>query len=158
MARTKKDAAKAQKIWKTALYIRLSREDGDKEESDSIVNQRNMLMDYISHYPEFDLYDIYIDDGYTGTNFKRPDFQRMIEDMKSGNINCIIVKDLSRFGRDYIGVGEYQEKIFPEYNVRFIALNEHIDTLFIHAYSFRYWFDVQYIFYFCHFVSDDFCT
>lgn len=128
MARTKKDAAKARKTWKTALYIRLSREDGDKEESDSIVTQRNMLTDYISHYPEFELYDIYIDDGYTGTNFKRPDFQRMIDDMKAGNINCIIVKDLSRFGRDYIGVGEYQEKIFPEYDVRFIALSEHIDT------------------------------
>lgn len=130
MARTSKNTARAdaESIWKTALYIRLSREDGDKEESDSIGNQRQMLMSYVSENPEFKLYDIYVDDGFTGTNFNRPDFKRMIADMEQKNINCIIVKDLSRFGRDYIGVGNYQENIFPRYDIRFIALNDRIDT------------------------------
>jgi DNA invertase Pin-like site-specific DNA recombinase len=114
--------------WNTALYIRLSREDGDKEESDSIGNQRDMLLSFISSDCQLKLFDIYIDDGYTGTNFNRPDFKRMVEDMKNRLVNCIIVKDLSRFGRDYIGVGDYQENIFPKYGVRFIAVNEHIDT------------------------------
>jgi DNA invertase Pin-like site-specific DNA recombinase len=91
--------------WNTALYIRLSREDGDKEESDSIGNQRDMLLSFISSDCQLKLFDIYIDDGYTGTNFNRPDFKRMVEDMKNRLVNCIILKDLSRFGRDYIGVG-----------------------------------------------------
>lgn len=121
-------AATDTRVWNTALYFRVSREDGDKDESDSISNQRDMLLSYIAKDKAFQLVDVYTDDGYTGTNFNRPDFQRMITDMKNKKINCIIVKDLSRFGRDYIGVGDYQENIFPQYNVRFIAVNDHIDT------------------------------
>lgn len=126
--RNNSDKEQGRDIWKTALYFRVSREDGDKEESDSISNQREMLLSYISQDKQFQLVDIYSDDGYSGTNFNRPDFKRMISDMKSKSINCIIVKDLSRFGRDYIGVGDYQENIFPIYNVRFIAVNDNIDT------------------------------
>ena len=115
--------------YKTALYIRLSREDGDKPESDSIVNQRKKLMDYIEGRAELVFCGVYIDDGYTGTNFDRPDFKRLLSDMESRAVNCIIVKDLSRFGRDYIGVGEYLEKIFPENDIRFIAIDDNIDSL-----------------------------
>ena len=115
--------------YKTALYIRLSREDGDKIESDSIINQRHMLEAFIeNNNNEFTLTDIYCDDNFTGTNFNRPSFKKMIEDVKSKKINCIIVKDLSRFGRDYIDTGMYLERFFPEYNVRFIALNDNIDS------------------------------
>ena len=130
IARNGKDVNNEQKgrCWDTALYIRLSREDGDKEESDSVGNQRDMLCAYIEGNEQFRLFDVYIDDGYTGTNFKRPGFKRMVGDMKEGRINCIIVKDLSRFGRDYIGVGDYQENVFPSYGTRFIAINDHIDT------------------------------
>jgi Site-specific recombinases, DNA invertase Pin homologs len=130
VARNRKDVNNLEKgqYWNTALYIRLSREDGDKEESDSVGNQRDMLNAYMEGNKQFKLYDTYIDDGYTGTNFNRPDFKRMVEDMKQGRINCIIVKDLSRFGRDYIGVGDYQENVFPRYGVRFIAINDRIDT------------------------------
>lgn len=109
--------------------MRLSREDGDKEESDSIVNQKNMLSDYIAQSPEFKLYGTYVDDGYTGTNFDRPDFQRMEAEVDAGKINCVIVKDLSRLGRDYIGVGNYVENVYPRKDVRFISLNERLDSL-----------------------------
>lgn len=112
-----------------ALYIRLSREDGDSEESDSIINQKTLLKTFIEDNPEFtSVYDVYIDDGYTGTNFDRPAFQKMIKDMENKLVNCVICKDLSRFGRDYIGVGNYLEKIFPKYNVRFISINENFDS------------------------------
>jgi len=111
-----------------ALYIRLSREDGDKLESDSIVNQRNKLRNFIEGKEEFVFHDTYVDDGFTGTNFDRQDFKRMISDIENRTVNCVIVKDLSRFGRDYIGVGEYLEKIFPQNNVRFIAIDDNIDS------------------------------
>lgn len=115
--------------WNTALYLRLSREDGDNKESDSISNQRTLLEQYILDHPEFILIDTYVDDGYTGTNFDRPDFQRMITDINTGRLNCIIVKDLSRFGRDYIGIGQYLERQFPVQGIRFLALNNNIDSL-----------------------------
>jgi DNA invertase Pin-like site-specific DNA recombinase len=116
--------------FKTAIYIRLSREDGDdKQESNSITNQRAMITGYIkSNKDEFDLINIYIDENYTGTNFNRPQFKSMIKDIESGIVNCVICKDLSRFGRDYIEAGRYLERIFPEYNVRFIAINDNIDS------------------------------
>lgn len=122
----------AQKEWNvfsTALYIRLSREDGDKEESDSVKNQRKLLTEYISGRKEFRLYEIYIDDGYSGTNFNRPGFQRMTAEIEAGNINCVIVKDLSRFGRDYIDTGKYLERCFPEMGVRFISVADNIDSM-----------------------------
>lgn len=114
--------------YRAALYIRLSREDGDKEESDSVGNQKKLLSAYIEGKNDILLMDYYIDDGYTGTNFKRPGFGRMIEDIRSGKINCVIVKDLSRFGRDYIDTGYYVERMFPENGVRFISLIDGIDS------------------------------
>ena len=111
-----------------ALYIRLSREDGDKDESNSVQNQRRLLLDFINNHENFILYDIYIDDGYTGTNFNRPNFQRMLNDIENGNVNCVAVKDLSRFGRDYIDSGHFLERVFPKLNVRFIAVTNNIDS------------------------------
>ncbi len=108
--------------WNTALYIRLSRDDNDKVESDSVVNQRNLLTDYINEHIEFEHIKTYIDDGYTGTNFKRPQFGEMVNDIQIGKINCVIVKDLSRFGRDYISTGKYLEQLFPALNCRFISI------------------------------------
>ena len=96
------------------VYIRLSKEDGDKEESDSVANQKKLLTGFLTGKEEFLLKDFYIDDGYTGTNFERPDFRRMIRDITAGTVNCVIVKDLSRFGRDYIDTGYYLERFFSE--------------------------------------------
>ena len=101
---------------KIALYIRLSVEDQmKKDESESIINQRYFLNDFLDRNDEFKSFkrEEYVDDGYTGTNEKRPSFQRMLEEVKSGKINAIIVKDLSRFMRDYISLGDYLENIFP---------------------------------------------
>ena len=122
-------------IYEAADYLRLSKEDGDfslssdKLESDSISSQRSIIQRFVAQTPNIKLVAEYCDDGYTGTNFDRPDFQKMMEAVKAGKINCIIVKDLSRFGRDYIDAGKYIEKIFPQLGVRFIAVNDHIDTL-----------------------------
>lgn len=113
----------------TAIYIRLSREDGDKEESDSVGNQKKLLTDYANRQNELILYDVYIDDGYTGTNFNRPAFKRMMNDIKGGKVNCVVVKDLSRFGRDYIDTGRYLEREFPELGVRFISITDGIDSM-----------------------------
>lgn len=116
-------------IFNVAQYIRLSREDGDKAESDSIGNQRKLIHSFLEGKEEFVLYDSYEDDGYTGTNFKRPGFLRMIHDIEEGNVNCVIVKDLSRFGRDYIDTGKYLERYFPEHDVRFISISDNIDSM-----------------------------
>ena len=117
------------KIWSATLYLRLSRDDGDKEESGSITGQRELLRDYISQHPELREYAIRIDDGFSGSTFERPGFQKMIEDVKAGRTDCIVVKDLSRFGRNYLDAGEYIEKIFPFLGVRFIAVNDNYDSL-----------------------------
>ena len=117
------------KIWNATLYLRLSRDDGDKEESNSITGQRELLRDFIRNRPELREYAVRIDDGFTGSNFERPDFKKMMEDVKEGRTNCIIVKDLSRFGRNYLDAGEYIEKIFPFLGVRFIAVNDNYDSL-----------------------------
>ena len=111
-----------------AAYIRLSREDGDKAESDSIANQRKLIAEYLRGKEGLTLYDTYIDDGFTGTNFQRPAFQRMMEDIEAGRINCVIVKDLSRFGRDYIETGKYLERLFPDSGIRFISITDGIDS------------------------------
>ena len=118
----------------TALYVRLSKEDGDaasgsKNESNSIANQKSLIMDYLQSRPEFRVVSIREDDGFSGTDFNRPAFQAMMEDVKKGVINCIIVKDLSRFGRNYIEVGRYLEKLFPMLGIRFIAVNDNYDSL-----------------------------
>lgn len=112
---------------KAGSYSRLSREDGDKMESDSIRNQKDLISDYAIQRG-FRIVEEYVDDGYSGTNFDRPRFQKMMEDVKKGKINCIIVKDLSRLGRNYIETGRYLEKIFPFLKVRFIAINDHYDS------------------------------
>lgn len=120
---------KSNMIFKVAMYIRLSREDGDKEESSSVTNQRNIITRFINENDNFIIVDEYVDDGYTGTNFNRPAFQRMIKDIEKGKINTVITKDLSRLGRDYIDTGRYVQRYFPESRVRYIALLDGIDTL-----------------------------
>ena len=116
------------KIYNVGIYIRLSREDDDKIlESESITNQRSLLMQYVKEN-NLRLVDIYIDDGYSGTNFDRPDFNRLIKDIEKGKINMVITKDMSRLGRDYIETGRYIEKYFPEHGVRYIAVTDNIDT------------------------------
>lgn len=117
------------KAYRCALYARLSKEDGDKPESDSILNQTQMLEDFCLHRNDLTIAAVYSDDGYTGTSFDRPDFKRMLADIDLGKIDCIIVKDLSRFGRDYIDTGLYLERILPEKKVRFIAVNDGIDSI-----------------------------
>ena len=137
-------------IFKIAIYIRLSREDGDDMESESVTNQRSLLNGYLKAQ-NLVAVDIYIDDGYTGTNFERPDFKRMLNDIEKGKINMVITKDLSRLGRDYIKnkkinlvivkdlsrlgrdhimTGYYVETYFPENDVRYIAVNDDIDTFY----------------------------
>lgn len=115
------------KVYRTALYLRLSKDDGDKAESESIGNQRLLIQDYIRGRKEFCVVDEYVDDGYSGSNFERPAFKRMCIDLENGAINCVIVKDLSRFGRNYIDVGRYLEQIFPSWGVRLIAINDNYD-------------------------------
>ncbi len=121
--------ADTKELWQAAAYCRLSREDGDKPESDSIVNQQRCIEDFCRAHTEFTIIDVYPDDGATGTNFDREQFKRMIADIEAGRINCVIVKDLSRFGRDYIDMGFYLERYFPRKDVRFIALGDGVDSL-----------------------------
>lgn len=116
------------RLWKPALYVRLSREDGDREESDSIANQRDMLAEFAAAQDDLAAPAFYTDDGYTGTDFDRPGFRRMMDDLRAGTVNCVIVKDLSRFGRNYVGVGEYLEQVFPLLDVRFISVNDRVDS------------------------------
>lgn len=122
-----------------AIYLRLSRDDiatgrgayagGGRTESNSIRSQRDMIRSFIGKQDNMEIYDIYADDGYSGTNFDRPEFQRMMRDVEAGNVNCVIVKDLSRLGRDYIEAGRLIQKTFPAFSVRFIALTDHFDSL-----------------------------
>ena len=114
--------------WKVGVYLRLSNDDKDKSESNSITNQRHLINLFIKKEKDIKIKDYYIDDGYSGTNFDRPDFQRLLSDIKNGDINAVIVKDLSRLGRNYIEVGNYIEQVFPLYNVRFIAINDNVDS------------------------------
>ena len=122
--------------FKVAIYLRLSKEDDDlscssgaKSESNSIGNQRKLIYDFMKSHQELELYDEYKDDGKSGSNFDRAEFQRMMKDIEAGRVNCVIVKDQSRFGRDYIDVGKYKEKIFPKLGVRFITISEGYDSL-----------------------------
>lgn len=117
--------------YKAAFYIRLSREDGDNMESESIKNQRNLLQLFLKQTKEKFFYiDEYVDDGYTGSNFDRPAWKKLLNDINHNKVNTIITKDLSRMGRDYISMGEYIERIFPEHGIRYIAVNDDIDTLY----------------------------
>ncbi len=123
------------KAYAAAVYLRLSKEDGDvcgescKGESNSITNQKRLIHDFLKGREDIHVYKEYVDDGYTGSDFLRPSFQEMIKDMEAGKVNLIIVKDLSRFGREYIEAGRYLQKVFPAAGVRFIAVTDHYDSL-----------------------------
>ncbi len=116
-------------IRKTAAYIRLSsKDDKDKDESDSVASQREIIKEFLKLHPELELYDFYIDDGCTGTDFDRSGFERMKRDIKSGVVKCVVVKDLSRFGRNYADGGYYIDDFFVRHSVRLIAINNCVDT------------------------------
>lgn len=117
------------KIYNACIYARLSRDDGDKLESDSITNQKALIRDFLSNHPEIHVVSEKTDDGYSGVNFDRPAFQEMMGEIRSGKVNCVVVKDLSRFGRNYIEAGNYIERVFPFMGVRFIAINDSYDSL-----------------------------
>ena len=119
---------KENKIYNTTLYCRLSLDDGNVGDSGSIQTQKIILEEYAKSHG-FKIYDIYVDDGYSGLNFNRPGFQRMIQDVQNKKINLVITKDLSRLGRDYIMTGYYTENYFKDNRVRYIAINDGIDTI-----------------------------
>lgn len=114
--------------YNTALYMRLSRDDESFGDSVSIETQRTVLTQYVKEHPEFHVVSEFVDDGWSGTNFDRPQFKRMMEEIEAGNINCVITKDLSRFGREHIMMGYYLEFVFPKLKVRYIAVNDNEDT------------------------------
>lgn len=125
---------KIKKIYHAAIYVRLSKEDGDvssaaKAESNSISNQKNLIRDFLKDKEDIEVVSERVDDGYSGSNFERPAFKLMLEDIKKGIVDCVIVKDLSRFGREYIDSGRYIERLFPALGVRFIAVNDNYDSL-----------------------------
>ena len=125
---SKKNNSKITSPLLTALYCRLSLEDGKDNESMSISNQKLLLKDYAEKNGMFNC-EFYVDDGFTGRNFNRPAFQRMISDIEAGRISCVITKDLSRLGRNYIESGSYMEVFFPKHNVRYIAITDNYDSL-----------------------------
>ena len=115
--------------WRAGIYLRLSSDDDEpKVESNSITNQRSLINHFLSDYKDIDKYKYYVDDGYTGTDFNRPSFIEMMDDIQSRKINCVIVKDLSRLGRNYINVGNFIDDIIPRYKLRFISVNDNIDS------------------------------
>ena len=116
-----------QQIYITGLYLRLSRDDEQQGESSSISTQRQMLTQFC-HEQGLRIYDEYVDDGYSGTNFDRPGFQRMLDDIEEGKINCVITKDRSRLGRNYVLTGQYTDIYFPSHNVRYIAIADGVDS------------------------------
>ena len=115
-------------VYKAAKYIRLSYTDDKSNESNSVGNQRKLIEDFVSRHPEIELVSEKVDDGYSGVIFDRPAFKEMMDDIMEGKINCVIVKDLSRLGREYIETGRYMRRVFPAYGVRFIAINDNIDS------------------------------
>ena len=117
-----------EKKYKACIYARLSQEDGDKSESDSIVSQKAMIREFVENHPDIEIVSEKVDDGYSGVNFDRPGFQEMMEEIREGKVNCVIVKDLSRFGRNYIEAGNFLEKVFPFLGVRFISINDYLDS------------------------------
>lgn len=117
-----------QVTYNVGIYLRLSKEDGDNFESESISNQRKIIKEYIDRNDNMQIYDEYVDDGYSGANFNRPEFKRMLDDIQNKKINMVITKNLARLGRNYIETGEYIEKIFPDYRVRYIAILDHVDN------------------------------
>ena len=126
--RTAEQPPRITRSYRAALYIRLSREDGDKTESDSVVNQKRLLESFAEAQPDIESYECYIDDGWSGANFDRPDFLRMITDVYAQKVDCVIVKDSSRFGRNASESGRYISEVFPRLRVRYIAVNDAIDS------------------------------
>ena len=118
------------KIYRVVLYLRLSSDDGDNRESDSISNQRILTRGYLDGKSEFVIVKEFVDDGFTGTNFDRPDFQKMMRYLEEGKADCIVCKDLSRFGRDFSGVLQYVERILPQMGIRLILVNDNYDSNF----------------------------
>ena len=121
---------KEMKKYMASLYLRISKDDGNEIESVSIENQRNIIYNFIKKREDIIVYNERIDDGYSGMNFERPEFKHMMEDIKENRVNCIIVKDFSRFGRNYISVGKYLEELFPYVDIRFISVNDNYDSNF----------------------------
>lgn len=119
----------SKECYKACIYARLSKDDGDKPESDSIGNQKALIRDFLKKHPEIQVVSEKVDDGYSGVNFERPGFKEMMEDIRAGRVDCVIVKDLSRFGRNYIEAGNYIERVFPFIGVRFIAINDSYDSI-----------------------------
>ena len=115
-------------LWKAAVYVRLSKDDGKKNESNSIVTQKEIIKEYLKLHSDIEIHDFYVDDGWSGTNFDRPGFLRMKEDILAGRVNCVIVKDLSRFGRNAADSGNYIGDFFVRHRIRFISINNGIDT------------------------------
>ena len=122
------DGALTEKPWKAAIYIRLSKEDEKVGESGSVIAQREILKEYVRQQGNIEIVDFYVDDGWSGSNFRRPSFERMISDIEAKRINCVIVKDLSRLGRNYIDTGSVIDSFFVERNIRLVVLNNGIDT------------------------------
>ena len=124
MAQGVVNSAQEMKIYRTAAYARLSVEDSKNQDCDTIENQLSLVRNYIEEKPYLIQTAEYIDNGVSGTRFDRPEFMRMVADMRAGKIDCIVVKDLSRLGRNYIETGDYLEKIFPFFGIRFIAVTD----------------------------------
>lgn len=122
------DGALREKPWKAAIYIRLSKEDENIGESDSVISQREILKEFVRQQGNIEIVDFYVDDGWSGTNFERPSFERMINDVKAKKVNCVIVKDLSRLGRNYIVTSSFIDEFFVVHKIRFVAINNGIDT------------------------------
>ena len=116
------------KVYKTAVYVRLSAEKDETRDRKTLINQRNLIKNFVDQQIEMEIYDIYMDDEISGTTFDRPEFERMMSDMRAGRINCIVVKDLSRLGRDYVETGNLVERVFPMMCVRFVAITDNYDS------------------------------
>ena len=116
------------KVYKTAIYVRLSAEKDETRDRKTLINQRNLIKNFVDQQMDMEVYDIYMDDEISGTTFDRPEFERMMSDMRAGRINCIVVKDLSRLGRDYIETGNLVERVFPMMNIRFVAITDNYDS------------------------------
>ena len=114
--------------WRVGIYLRLSNDDGYNKESNSISNQKSLIKYFLNSNKDLKAVDYYIDDGFTGTDFNRPGFNKMMDDIYNGKINSVIVKDLSRLGRNYLEVGYFFEKVIPQYEIRFIAINDNVDS------------------------------
>ena len=139
------------KIYRAALYLRLSRDESGAYESSSIISQKKLLADYIKEKRDLEIFGVYCDDGYSGVDFDRPDFLRMLADIYEGHVSCVIVKDFSRLGRDYIETGRFIQEIFPKLGVRFIAVADRYDSLYADASQLRL------IVPFKNFVNDSYC-